>query len=153
MTNNYCTRCGAKLEPDDRFCRQCSEPVSLAHKQPSSPKQSNRWLSTPAALILLVGGIVLIVAALTFVLNRPVPAATVPDNHDEASIPYPEVERITAEQAKARYDEGTAVFVDVRDREAYEAAHVSNAVSIPLGELAARYQELPQDAVIITYCT
>jgi predicted amidophosphoribosyltransferase len=30
---NVCARCAASLEPDDRFCRQCGAPMSLANAQ------------------------------------------------------------------------------------------------------------------------
>jgi len=66
-------------------------------------------------------------------------------------IPYPEVPRISVAEAKARYDAGAALFVDVRGQEEYDTTHISNAVLLPLADLEARYQELPQDAQIITY--
>lgn len=84
----------------------------------------------------------------------PTPAAsTLPDSHDEEGVPYPEVPRIPLAEAKARYDAGTALFVDVRSQGEYETAHIRNAISLPLANLDARYQELPRDAEIITYCT
>jgi len=66
-------------------------------------------------------------------------------------IPYPEVPRISASEAKARYDTGTTLFVDVRAQEEYDTAHIPNAILLPMADLEARYQELPQDAEIITY--
>jgi rhodanese-related sulfurtransferase len=61
------------------------------------------------------------------------------------------VPRISLAEAQARYDDGTALFVDVRGQEEYDTAHIPDAISLPLADLEARYQELPQDAEIITY--
>jgi len=41
--------------------------------------------------------------------------------------------------------------VDVRAQEEYDTAHIPNAILLPMADLEARYQELPQDAEIITY--
>jgi rhodanese-related sulfurtransferase len=45
------------------------------------------------------------------------------------------------------------VFVDVRSAGSYAASHIPGALSIPLGELDARLDELDPAARIITYCT
>ena len=66
---------------------------------------------------------------------------------------YPEIERVSVEEAKAAFDSGTAVFVDVRSAEAYQAAHISGSVNIPSEELEARLGELDKTEWIITYCT
>ena len=155
MSDNYCTRCDARLEPDERFCRSCGAPRDPVRRQTPRPRQNARQFFTPATVGLLIGVILFVAAALMSTLNRPepTPVITVPDSHDEAGIPSPEVERIALDQAEKRYDAGTAIFVDVRDLAAYEAAHIPNAISMPLGEITTRYQELPQDAEIITYCT
>jgi rhodanese-related sulfurtransferase len=67
--------------------------------------------------------------------------------------PDPEVPRITIEEAKAAYDEGAAVFVDVRDASAYALGHVPGAVLMDLPEVKARLGELDPNQWIITYCT
>jgi 3-mercaptopyruvate sulfurtransferase SseA len=82
------------------------------------------------------------------------PVSTAPQaesSQQAGEIPYPEVPRIPLAEAKAQYDGGTALFVDTRSQEAYESAHISTAISLPLADLEARYGELPQDAEIITY--
>lgn len=68
----------------------------------------------------------------------------------EADVP-----RVTAQDAKAAFDEGTAIIVDVRSQAAYEASHVAGALSIPLNEFEANIAgiDLPKDRWIITYCT
>ncbi|WP_201778099.1 rhodanese-like domain-containing protein [Thermanaerothrix daxensis] len=70
-----------------------------------------------------------------------------------ANIPYPEVKRIPLEEAKRAYDEGSAVFLDVRPASAYSAAHIPGALNIPLNELPQRIRELDPQRPIITYCT
>jgi rhodanese-related sulfurtransferase len=67
-------------------------------------------------------------------------------------LPFPEVARVSLADAKARSDAGTAVIVDVRSFEEYQTGHIPNAVSIPLFELTSRYQELPKNVELITYC-
>ena len=64
-----------------------------------------------------------------------------------------EVQRITPEEAKAAFDSGTAVFLDVRSHIIYVQSHIPGAVSIPLAELKPRIAELDPAQWIITYCT
>ncbi len=111
-------------------------------------------------MYLLLGGAGLLVVALVLVAiaNRPstpataeAPVATVPSTSSE-NIPYPEVPRIPLAEAKAKVDSGEAIFVDVRTAAEYADFHPKGAISIPLSELADRYQELPRDKEIITIC-
>ena len=71
-------------------------------------------------------------------------ASTLEDN-------YPQIPRIGIEEAKAAYDAGAAVFVDVRDVESFNGGHIEGALSIPLEELAFRVDELDPSNWIITY--
>ena len=64
-----------------------------------------------------------------------------------------EVVRLSLEDAKAAFDNGTAVFVDVRSQSSYAASHIPGALSIPLIELEPRVNELDPNQWIITYCT
>jgi hypothetical protein len=81
------------------------------------------------------------------------PAVTQP----QLSIPQSEngVHRVTVDEAKAAFDSGAAIIVDVRSQEAYETSHVAGAVFIPLGafETDIASVDLPKDEWIITYCT
>ena len=162
MTTQYCTQCGSKLKPGARFCTACGAQVEQASSQvrtrPRGKKgrhTARRWSISPAVLAL-AGGVLLILAGILIFsnLNRSSPdVSSIPDIHDEQGIPYPEVPRISVTEAMARYDAGTALFVDVRSQGEYDTAHVANALSLPLADMEARYQELPKDARIITYCT
>lgn len=64
-----------------------------------------------------------------------------------------EVQRITPEEAKAAFDSGAAVFLDVRSHTIYLQSHIPGALSIPLAELKLRIAELGPAQWIITYCT
>lgn len=78
-----------------------------------------------------------------------------PSSNDNIPITEADVPRVTVEEAKAAFDEGTAVIVDVRSQAAYEASHVDGALSIPLNEFETNIAgvDLPKDQWIITYCT
>ena len=102
-------------------------------------------------LVALVGGgLLLIVAA--FMLANQTPAAPTQEAVFVEEV-YPEIERVSIDEAKAALDSGSAVFVDVRSAEAYQASHISGAVNIPSEELEARLGELDKAQWIITYCT
>ncbi len=45
-----------------------------------------------------------------------------------------------------------ACFLDVRPKEEYEKLAISNAISIPVGELERKLSVLPTDKLIIVYC-
>ena len=108
-------------------------------------------------LIIVTGGILLILAAV--ILNSQngtvsttfPPSPVVTSGHDEET--YPEIERVSLEDAKAALDAGTAVFVDVRGTDAYAMSHIPGSLSIPLADLEARLGELDPNQWIITYCT
>ena len=112
------------------------------------------------AIYALIGGVILLIAAggLAFYTSRQpvtptIDVSQIPDYHDEQGAPYPDIPRIGIEEAKGKFDAGTAIFVDVRSLEEYEARHIPNAVAMPIEDIPARYHELPKDAEIILYCT
>lgn len=105
-------------------------------------------------LLLVMAGILLVLASLLLFQNQtsqPTSLAPVSDGYEEES--YPEIERVSLEDAKAALDSGTAIFVDVRGDQAYAAAHVAGSVSLPLIEIESRLDELEPNQWIITYCT
>ncbi len=59
---------------------------------------------------------------------------------------------IGATELLQRLLEGNVVLLDVRPAEEYAAAHLPDALSIPVTELATRLPELPQDKEIVAYC-
>jgi hydroxyacylglutathione hydrolase len=45
-----------------------------------------------------------------------------------------------------------ALALDVRERDEHRAGHIGGAVHMPLGQLAARSDEVPRDRPIVAYC-
>jgi hypothetical protein len=154
MTNN-CTQCGARLSSSARFCGECGAPVKPERRsRRASRANQGQWLTTPV-IVLILGSLLLAGGGGAYLLTRlnPTPEVSLPQGPRSAGIPYPEVERIPLADAKARYDSGTALFLDVRIIESYERAHIPNAVSMPLALLATRHQQLAGAEEILTYCT
>lgn len=155
MSAQFCTQCGTRLEPKARFCTACGTAVSSHDQSHSKRSQKTKQRSFPWLPVLLIVGSILIVIAVGYSIipdNSPT-IVDVPDEHDAAGLPYPEVPRISVADTKERLDNGTAVVVDVRSSEDYAKSHITDALSLPLNELQNRYQELAPDAEIITYCT
>ncbi len=78
-----------------------------------------------------------------------------PYSNSEVPLTEAEVPRVTAEDAKAAFDAGEVIIVDVRSAESYATSHIVGALSIPLGEFETDIAniDLPKDQWIITYCT
>jgi rhodanese-related sulfurtransferase/DNA-binding transcriptional ArsR family regulator len=63
------------------------------------------------------------------------------------------LEPVTREELARRLRDGEdLVVLDVRPGEEHQAGHLPGAVSIPIGELRRRLQELPRDREIVAYC-
>jgi rhodanese-related sulfurtransferase len=63
------------------------------------------------------------------------------------------VDNITAEKAKQLMDAGEKiVFIDLRPAKEYQQNRLPGARSIPLGELAARFNEIPKSGRVVLYC-
>ncbi|AFM17451.1 Rhodanese-related sulfurtransferase [Mycolicibacterium chubuense NBB4] len=77
-----------------------------------------------------------------------VPAAR--DGYLLAGGPAPA--EMPADELAARLGHDTTLVLDVRPRPEYAAGHIPGAVSIPVGELAGRISELPEDTEIVVYC-
>ncbi|OIJ99441.1 ArsR family transcriptional regulator [Streptomyces sp. MUSC 14] len=58
---------------------------------------------------------------------------------------------VTREELNARVAAGGVVVLDVRPAEEHRAGHIPGALSIPVGELADRVAELPEEAEIVVY--
>lgn len=102
--------------------------------------------------VILIGGLMLVVAVVVLVIQAQQPTQSAVTNQN-SNIPYPEVERVTVQDAKAAYDAGTAVFVDVRGDDLYNGGHIPGSLSIPESDLEARITNLDQNTWIITVCT
>lgn len=104
-------------------------------------------------VILILVGFVFVAGAGLVLVNLNTPSTPVPSPEVLSDIPFPTVERISLEDAKKAYDDGTATFVDVRDAQSYDQGHIPGALSIPIEEIPVRKDELEPNAWIITYCT
>ena len=74
---------------------------------------------------------------------------------DQLPVTEADVPRVSVKEAKAAFDSGEAIIVDVRSDAAYEASHVAGAINIQLGEIESNPAGLKLDKSqwIITYCT
>jgi len=70
-----------------------------------------------------------------------------------SGIPFPEVARISVEEAAAHHAAGTALFVDVRAEQYYAQGHIPSSVSLPLATIESTWTTLPKARLVITVCT
>ena len=67
-----------------------------------------------------------------------------------------EATKTSAHEVKARMDRGDPlVFVDARHPQAWNSSKVKlpGAIRVPVDEVKDRFQEIPRDRSVITYCT
>lgn len=62
------------------------------------------------------------------------------------------MEGVPGEELLRRVKRGEVTVLDVRPVEEYRSGHIPGALSIPLGELTARLNELPKNREIVAYC-
>ena len=65
---------------------------------------------------------------------------------------FPEVPRVSLEDAKAAYFDHTAVFVDVRATDEYEYRHIPGSINLFHAYIEQHLSELDKEKWIITYC-
>ena len=102
--------------------------------------------SKTVALLVMIIGIGLMVAAIFFFQRAK-------QTTQALDIPYPGVNRLSVDEAKAAYDRQSAFFLDVRDAESFNASHIPGSLNIPANQLKDHLQEVPSGHWIITYCT
>ncbi len=66
---------------------------------------------------------------------------------DRASL-----DTIDRDELARRLTDGDLIVIDVRNAIEFGAGHIAGARSIPVGELAARIDELPRSIEIVAYC-
>jgi len=99
--------------------------------------------------MLIGAGVLLILAGLVWVVFNQPPAPMKSPTPDSVE----RVKRVSLEDAKAAYDAGTAVFLDVRDSGSYNVSHIPGALLLPISDLTNRLSELNPSSWIIPYCT
>lgn len=147
----------------------------------STQPDTGRPAGAPPAWLLpaLVGTLIVLAAVLAFAITSrpaaPAPAAATqaPLDQPAAQAPAadgestgvedpaaghgtlnpdgPRVEVIGLADARARFDAGTAVFVDVRSGSEYAAGHIPGALTITSQELESRIKGVPAGTAIIAY--
>jgi 3-mercaptopyruvate sulfurtransferase SseA len=117
-----------------------------------SPKRKQKN-QNPIPLLLIITGGLLLISALVWSLSGFQGTANNTPEELSQDIPFAEIERVSLADARTAYDNGTAIFLDVRDSSAYAAGHIPGAISTPLEELENNMNNLERDQWIITYCT
>jgi len=98
------------------------------------------WIIISAAIMVVIGGIIFLS------LNTDTTAVTaVNDGYDRY--------RDSLTNAKKAFDDGAALFIDVRSTGEFTASHIPGAISIPLGEIEGNEPVVDKGALIYTYCT
>jgi rhodanese-related sulfurtransferase len=62
------------------------------------------------------------------------------------------LEPVQGDELLRRVKAGEVTVLDVRPAEEYRAGHLPGALSIPVGEIKARLDELPADKEVVAYC-
>lgn len=116
---------------------------------------SKRIQKSPFPILIAAGGLLLLAAAaLLLMQNNPgAPQFTAQPTTPSILVPGTDIPRISLADAKAAFDAGEAVFLDVRVADAYASSRIQGALNIPEGELRARLTELNPSDWIIPYCT
>ena len=106
-----------------------------------------RFLSIPAIMALSV--------AMLVACNSNEQSTTNSRTLGASSAPTPAdgVRRITVPELQEVVRKNQAFIVDVRNEDAYNAAHIRGAKLIPLADVEKRSGELPKDKLIVTYCS
>ncbi|MBI5963164.1 MAG: rhodanese-like domain-containing protein [Chloroflexi bacterium] len=87
--------------------------------------------------------------------NEPYPNPTPTQRLTNLPLTEAGVPRVSAEEAKAAFDSGQAIIVDVRNVESFAENRIAGAISIPLANIENNPADssLDKDQWIITYCT
>ena len=121
-------------------------------------KMTNRKINFPLLIVIFI--LVALACNLTPPQTEPTSAPTQPAVSTlEGQNGFPrteaEVPRVSVEKAKAAFDSGEAIILDVRSPDAFATEHVAGAISIPLALIESNPSGLGLDKEqwIITYCT
>lgn len=108
-------------------------------------KYTNKWKS-PLALIMAGFGLLAAGIIISFTNQTDQGVSELNDNSTDGVI------RVSREDAIKAFEEGNAVFIDVRSTSSYDSAHIPRSLSIPINELESRAVELSSEDWIITIC-
>jgi rhodanese-related sulfurtransferase len=51
------------------------------------------------------------------------------------------------------YEKGEVLIIDTRSEIAFKESRIKGAILVPVGDVAAKADELPRNKMIVTYCT
>jgi rhodanese-related sulfurtransferase len=111
----------------------------MAKKAP--PRSSKKKASSANPLLFVLLGLAVVVIAALLILRGGGEAG------QSAALP----QEISAAQAAAKREAG-AFILDVREPDEWEQAHIPGATLIPLGQLEARANEVPDDREVVVVC-
>lgn len=105
--------------------------------------------------LMLLLAVMLLATALTGCNSNETRAsgATPTGKPAQPAAPVDDIKRISIDEARAAFDSGRAVIIDVRTEGAFKAGHIKGATLITYNDVAARAGELPKDKTIILYCS
>ena len=124
-------------------------------------KRLSNSLGILPIVIIILGLVLIAVGAVLLLRSRTNPplSATTPSSPAAATQvaggepSYPEIQRVSLDDAKKAFDDGNAVFLDVRSATSFGESHIPGALNIPLADINTRSGELDPNQWIITYCT
>lgn len=102
-----------------------------------------------------MAGLAVVIACTSSAAPTPTNVSAAVSGHDQTSADShdDDAPRISLEDAKKAFDEGTAVFLDTRSEDAFNAEHVKGAINIPMSVLSTNYNEIAKGKTIIAYCS
>jgi phage shock protein E len=125
----------------------------MARERKLGVKKFNRQ-SLVAILLIVLGAVIILGSYFWFQIasqrDEPETAAV---EEKVSDIPYPDIKRVGLADAKAAFDLGTAVFIDVRDEYSFQQGHIPNARSIPVDTILQESSQLDPSQWYILYCT
>ena len=134
--------------------------MSKKKRQGPSNRRSKKRQEPSLVIPIIVGVVVvaIVIGALVLAESGRSDSAAQPGQDtaqalNTQSIPYPNVPRVSLEEAQDKASKGQAVLVDVRSKSSYDKSHAAGAISVPEAEMEIRKDELPRDKELILYCT
>ncbi len=111
--------------------------MSRKNRRSESSNSIGRFLRRPMVQIGILA-IAIAIAAFIIIIGQPTGTAF--------------AREVSVDEAYALYGQEDIFFLDVRQPEEWDEYHAPNSTLIPLGELAARVNEVPRDKKIVVVC-
>jgi len=99
-------------------------------------------------LLLLVSSFLLLIDSSPFIKLIPASKA----QSDSVYHIYPEIRRISVDDAKVFFDQKEVIFLDTRGEPLFSKGHIPGALSITVDQLFEKIDELDRNYLLITYC-